>query len=113
MKMPNGCIRFDAYFHPEEWKIILKKANAAGMKPTTYIKKIALYGEIKQYDTADVQKLTLAINKFGVNLNQVAHMVNATNSVYQADMFRMKNDFDDMREEVKAKLSELKYKLIK
>jgi RAB protein geranylgeranyltransferase component A len=113
MPSPKHHKRFNASFAPEEWNKVLEKSKAAGLKPTTYVKRIAVHGEIKRYDTADVQKLTLAINKFGVNLNQIAQMVNATNSVYQADMFRMSNDFDDMKKEIKAYLREMKYSLVK
>lgn len=112
MPMKKGNKEKKVYYTPKEWEKICERAAFLNMKTGTYIKKISTYGEIKHFDTANILKLTLEINKYGVNLNQIAHLINATSSVYQMDMFKIQNDFDDMRKYVKACLSEIKYKLI-
>lgn len=38
------------YFSPEEWDVVCAKASYLHMRVGTYIRKIAVQGEIKHYD---------------------------------------------------------------
>ena len=38
------------YFKPSDWEIVCKRAKAVNMKTGTYIREIAVRGEIKHYD---------------------------------------------------------------
>lgn len=80
-------------FDPKEWNSVLVNAQKCYMKPGTYLRKVAINPNIKVFDTSKVTKLILAINSYGNNLNQVAKVVNSTNSVYQADIQKIIEDF--------------------
>lgn len=47
-------------------------------------------GYVIQVDYFDVKKMTAEIQKIGVNINQIARRVNATGTVYEADIQEIK-----------------------
>ena len=55
-----------------------------------YLRKMAIDGYIIQIDYADIKAMTAEIQKIGVNINQIAKRVNATDSVYQEDIEEIK-----------------------
>lgn len=55
-----------------------------------YLRKMAIDGYIIQIDHADIKAMTAEIQKIGVNVNQIAKRVNATDSVYQEDIEEIK-----------------------
>ena len=55
-----------------------------------YLRKMAIDGYIIQIDHADIKAMTAEIQKIGVNINQIARRVNATSTVYEADIQEIK-----------------------
>ena len=55
-----------------------------------YLRKMAIDGYIIQIDHADIKAMTAEIQKIGVNINQITRRVNATGSVYQEDIEKIK-----------------------
>jgi hypothetical protein len=55
-----------------------------------YLRKMAIDGYIIVTDFAAVKEMTAQIQKVGVNVNQIAHRVNATGTVYAADIEMIK-----------------------
>ncbi len=104
--------QFHTYYNKEEWERILQNAAKTRMKPATYIRWISLFGEIKLYDTTAVEKLSLAINRYGNNLNQIAAVVNKSGSVYKADIDKLNTDIMYLEKYIMDRLSVLKYNLI-
>ena len=47
-------------------------------------------GYMIQVDYSDIKKMTAEIQKIGVNVNQIARRVNATGTVYEADIQEIK-----------------------
>lgn len=47
-------------------------------------------GYVIQVDYSDVKKMTAEIQKIGVDINQIARRVNATGTVYEADIQEIK-----------------------
>ena len=56
----------------EKMKLVPTRNMAA------YLRKIAIDGYIIQIDHADIKAMTAEIQKIGVNVNQIARRVNAT-----------------------------------
>jgi len=96
----------------EEWKRICERADKLHMKPATFIREISVFGEIKHYDCSSVEKLMLAINRYGNNLNQIATVVNSSGSVYKNDVENLQNDMVSIKRAVEIYLTELKYELL-
>lgn len=73
-------------FSPKEWEIILRRSDELKMRTGTYIRTIAVQGVIKYYSLKELNDVYRALNRIGVNLNQIATVANSTGSVYQKDM---------------------------
>jgi len=73
-------------FSPKEWEIILRRSTELKMRTGTYIRTIAVQGVIKYYSLKELNDVYRALNRIGVNLNQIATLANSTGSVYQKDM---------------------------
>ena len=108
MPLKKGNIRKEVSYSLGEWETVCKIASKLNMRPGTYIRKISLYGGINVFDMQAVNALIYEINKYGVNLNQIAHIINATNAVYQADILVLQNDLEELEKKVDKYLSVIK-----
>ena len=91
----------------EEWEIIKCKAKEAGMKPCTYVRRIAVQGQIKKFDMRLVNEIKLELIRIGTNINQIATMVNTTNTVYKNDIENLKQEFSVLQNVVSKWLKPL------
>lgn len=65
--------RIQVRFSDEEFPIFQRNMEAAGFKQyEKYLRKLALYGAIYKVDFSDVKEHTIALNKIGTNINQIA-----------------------------------------
>jgi SepF-like predicted cell division protein (DUF552 family) len=71
----------------EEHALILEKMRLLGTENlAAYLRKMAIDGYIIVTDFAAVKEMTAQIQKVGVNVNQIAHRVNAGGTIYAADI---------------------------
>lgn len=84
----------------DEWEIIKRNAKEVGMKPCTYVRRMAVHGEIKKYDMKIVNDFRLELIRIGTNINQIATMVNSTHSVYVKDFENMQTEFSKLQKVV-------------
>lgn len=85
------------YFPPDQWNIVSRKAKEAKLRTGTYIRRMAVKGEIKFYDLNEFSLMRTAFASIGSNINQIARNVNMTGSVYQQDIEDMKTEFEHFR----------------
>jgi hypothetical protein len=95
------------YFSPEEWEKVCKKAKAAKMRNGTYIRRIAVKGEVRYYELKELASLKRAFLSIGNNLNQIAAVANSSGSVYQKDIEDMQKEFKYFRSVMKNYLFEI------
>ena len=75
----------------DEKALIYQKMRQAGTDNfSAYARKMLIDGCVIQVDYSDVKKMTAEIQKIGVNINQIARRVNATGTVYEADIQEIK-----------------------
>jgi hypothetical protein len=55
-----------------------------------YLRKMAIDGYVLAVDYSDMKRVAAEIQKIGVNVNQIARRVNATENVYAEDMAEIK-----------------------
>jgi hypothetical protein len=55
-----------------------------------YLRKMAIDGYVVHVDYTDIRAMTHEIQKIGVNINQIAHRVNITGTVYDKDIAEIK-----------------------
>ena len=73
-------------FSPAEWEVVSHRSAELGIRTGTYIRTIAVQGVIKVYSLKELNDVYRALNRIGVNLNQIAAVANSTGSIYQKDM---------------------------
>lgn len=95
------------YFPPEQWEIVCKKAKAAKMRNGTYVRTMAVKGEIKYYELKELASLKRSFLSIGNNLNQIAAVANSTGSVYQKDIEDLQKEFKYFRDVMKSYLFEI------
>ena len=107
MKVRNQELR--ALFTPEETERLKQRMAEAGVRNrSAFIRKMVLDGYIIKLDTSDIQEMITLLRHSSNNLNQIAKRLNATNSVYGADIAEMQVKQDEIWElvrEIAARLS--------
>lgn len=78
-----------------EKEMILHRMKLCDEKNMTrYIRRMAIDGCIFHVDSSSIDTLNYELNKIGTNINQIAHKINGTGSIYESDM---KNISEAMR----------------
>ncbi len=73
-------------FTKEEYDIVCERSAELGLRAGTYIRTIAVQGVVKVFPLKELNDVHRALNRIGVNLNQIATVANSTGSIYQKDM---------------------------
>ena len=96
----------------EESAEIRRKAAAAGMTVSRFLRTSAVNGQVVLYNTADIFGLRSEIKKIGNSINQVAMVVNSNRSVYQSDVRELKKQFSELSEKINDHLKPLSYEVL-
>ena len=106
----NTIMKFRAT--EEEAAEIRRKANAAGMTVSRFLRTSAVNSQVVLYNTADLFGLRSDIRKIGNNINQIAMVVNSNRSVYQSDVRDLKKQFSELSEKLNEHLKPLSYEVL-
>ena len=96
----------------EEAAEIRRKANAAGMTVSRFLRTSAMNSQVVLYNTADIFGLRSELKKIGNNINQIAMVVNSNRSVYQSDVRELKKQFSELSEKLNEHLKPLSYEVL-
>jgi hypothetical protein len=97
---------------PEERQLIQKKMGQFGTGNfNAYARKMLIDGYVIHLDLSDFQKLSGEINAIGVNVNQIAKVINETRSIYGNDIIQVKELVNEAWRLQKSFLSELLSKI--
>ena len=96
----------------EEAAEIRRKAAAAGMNVSRFLRTSAVKSQVVLYNTADVFGLRFEIKKIGNNINQIAMVVNSNRAVYQSDVRDLKKQFSELSEKLNEYLKPLSYEVL-
>ena len=96
----------------EEASEIRRKATAAGMTVSRFLRTSAVNSQVVLYNTADVFGIRSEIKKIGNNINQIAMVVNSNRSVYQSDVRELKKQFSELSEKLNEHLKPLSYEVL-
>ena len=94
MPMKKGTKEKKVYFSPDEWKIVCKRAEKLNQRTGSYIRNIAVNGNIKSFDMKQFNHLIMSFNRIGNEINQIAKVANSTQSIYAKDIEDMKKSFE-------------------
>ena len=96
----------------EEAAEIRRKANAAGMTVSRFLRTSAVNSQVVLYNTSDVFGLRSEIKKIGNNINQIAMVVNSNRAVYGNDIRDLKKQFSELSEKLNEHLKPLSYEVL-
>ena len=96
----------------EEASEIRRKANAAGMTVSRFLRTAAVNSQVVLYNTADIFGLRSELRRIGNNINQIAMVVNSNRSVYQSDVRELKKQFSELSEKLNEHLKPLSYEVL-
>lgn len=96
----------------EEAAEIRRKANAAGMTVSRFLRTAAVNSQVVLYNTADVFGIRSELRRIGNNINQIAMVVNSNRSVYQSDVRELKKLFSELSEKLNEHLKPLSYEVL-
>ena len=93
---------------PDEKALIQKKMEQLGTDNfSRYARKMLIDGYVIHIDLSEFQPLADAVNRVGVNINQIAKTVNATGTIFGDDMQQLKEMMDEIWRLLKSSLSGL------
>ena len=81
-------------FNKDEYEAVCRRAAKLGMRTGTYIRAISVQGSVKVFDLKELNDVYRAMNRIGVNINQIVHLANSTHSIFQKDV-------EDLQEQIK------------
>ncbi len=96
----------------EEAAEIRRKATAAGMTVSRFLRTSAVNSQVVLYNTADLFGLRSELRRIGNNINQIAMVVNSNRSVYQSDVRELKKQFSELSEKLNEHLKPLSYEVL-
>ena len=106
----NTIMKFRAT--EEEAADIRRKATAAGMTVSRFLRTAAVNSQVVLYNTADLFGLRSDLKRIGNNINQITMVVNSNRSVYQSDVRELKKQFSELSERLNEYLKPLSYEVL-
>ena len=100
-------------FTEEQFEIVKKKADELGLRPGTYVKKMAVQGEIKRYDLSELRDLTRNFKMIGVELNQIARTANIKGDVTASAMEEVLRQYGRLEKVMEKYLKPLKPNVVR
>ena len=96
----------------EEAAEIRRKATAAGMTVSRFLRTSAVNSQVVLYNTADLFGLRSELRRIGNNINQIAMVVNSNKAVYGNDIRDLKKQFSELSEKLNEYLKPLSYEVL-
>ena len=106
----NTIMKFRAT--EEEAAEIRRKAAAAGMTVSRFLRTAAMNSQVVLYNTADVFGLRSDLRRIGNNINQIAMVMNSNKSVYLSDVSDLRKQLNEMSRSIAEHLKPLSYEVL-
>ena len=92
----------------DELSAIKHRAEAANMSISSFLRNLALNGNVILYDTENIYRFNQLMRSIGTNINQIALVVNAEKKVYKGDIDALRREVNNLRDEFHKYISPLK-----
>ena len=80
----------------KEWAEVERRASLMGVKTGTYIRRIAVNGEVTFYNMKEATPLVNAMSTINNNINQIARRANETHSIHEQDITEMRSEVESV-----------------
>lgn len=103
-------IPIQIYLSEDEDYILTQKQKSSGMKnKSSFLRHLILYGYVYDVDYSELREYNTTLSRIGNSLNQIAKRMNATGSVYEADVKEVKELMKQVWQSQKSMLSKQPY----
>lgn len=96
----------------EEAAEIRRKAAAAGMNISRFLRTSAVKSQVALYNIADIYGLRSDLRRIGTNINQIAMVANSNKSVYLSDVRELQKQLNEMNRSIAEHLKPLSYEVL-
>ena len=96
----------------EEAAEIRRKAAAAGLTVSRFLRAAAVNSQVVLYNTADVFGLRSELKRIGNNINQIAMVANSNKLVYLSDVRELRKQLNEMSGSIAEHLKPLSYEVL-
>ena len=97
------------YVNDEELQLIDARMRGVGIKNrSAYLRKVALDAYIIHVDYSYLKEHSRQIRMVGINVNQIAHHLNATGEIYRHDVEAVKKMLEEIWQLQRSILSNLR-----
>lgn len=97
-------IQIKFFVDADENEVIKKKVKASGLNKSEYLRKMAIEGYVLKQDLTSLRELTNAINKIGVNINQITKHANEMGVVAHTEIKEVNGKMADIWQLLKSAL---------
>jgi len=90
-------------FSKEEYQLLLDLAKEHHKPFSTFVREVALAHVSNQYvlpNDEQTKAVQVLLIRYGTNLNQIAHVTNATFHISREKIFEIQNQFQKLRQEI-------------
>ena len=102
--------RFTLRLSDDEARILEGKFKLSGMRSrSSFIRQLIIEGFVYDVDYSYLREYNVGLAKIGTNINQIAHRINETRSIYQTDINEIKKEMEKLWRLQKSMLSRQPY----
>jgi hypothetical protein len=101
-------IPIQVYLTEEENELLQEKMKLANIKnKSEYVRRMITDGYILEVNFPELKEYNFLLSKVSTNVNQIAHRINETRSIYKTDIDELKKEIDKIWQLQKSMLSML------
>ena len=102
--------RFTLRLSDDEARILEGKFKLSGMRSrSAFLRQLLIEGFVYDVDYSYLREYNVGLAKIGTNINQIAHRINETRSIYQTDINEIKKEMEKLWQLQKSMLSRQPY----
>ncbi len=101
---------FLIYLSDEEKRVLDGKYKVSGMRSrAAFIRQLIIEAIVYDVDYSYLRDYNVGLARIGTNINQIAHRINETRSIYQTDINEIQKEMDKLWQLQKSMLSKQPY----
>ena len=96
------------YLSEEEMELLEEKCKLAKIKSKSeFIRRLIIDGYIIEVNFSELNRYNFLLSNISNNINQIAHRINETRSIYKSDIDSVTEEVDKLWQQQKSMLSSL------
>ncbi len=106
MKRRTRPNKFTLYLSDDELRILEGKTRCLGYQSKAQLlRQLLVEGMIYTVDYSALHEYNIQLGRIGTNINQIAHRINETRSIYKTDIEKLQKEMDEIWQLQRSMLS--------